>query len=134
MARQSKKSRNELDLILEQLKRSYAADSDNSLEDDLLESPKSEEDAELSEILGRIFSYEENEKEPEPILENTLSIAEATPDSNEQVTEAESAVAGSEPKATAEITNAIDTYEDNVESPAEEIIEELEEIERACNI
>ena len=125
MARQSRKSRNELDLILEQLKRSYAADSDNSLEDDLLESPKSEEDAELSEILGRIFSYEENEKQPEPIQESVQSIAEATFDSNEQVTGAESADAESDPEATAEITEAIDPYEDNVESSAEEIIEDV---------
>ena len=130
MARQSKKSRNELDLILEQLKRSYAADSDNSLEDDLLESPKSEEDAELNEILGRIFSYEENQKEPEPIQENTQSIAEATSDSNEQVSEAGATDAESEPEATTEIIEAIAPYEDNVDFPVEETIEELEE----CNI
>ena len=44
MGRQKK---NELDAILEQLKRSYAADPDAELEDSLLEEEKSDEDAEL---------------------------------------------------------------------------------------
>ena len=55
MARR-KKSSNELDAILEQLKRSYGADSDAELEDSLLEDEESEEDAELSSILASIFS------------------------------------------------------------------------------
>lgn len=59
MARQGRKNKNELDIILEQLKKSYASDASDSLEDDLLENPTSEEDTELNEILGRIFTYED---------------------------------------------------------------------------
>lgn len=53
MGRQKK---NEIDSVLEQLKKSYADSIDDELEDSLLESEKSEEDAELSEILEKIFS------------------------------------------------------------------------------
>ncbi len=56
MSKQSRKGKTELDVILEQLKRSYESDSSDMLEDDLLESPANEEDAELNEILGRLFS------------------------------------------------------------------------------
>ena len=93
MARQNKKGRNELDLILEQLKRSYASDSADSLEDDLLESPKREEDAELNEILGRIFSYEEKESKPEPaqqIAEPVVEVASELEEPEEQIAEIES--------------------------------------------
>ena len=55
MARQ-KKGKNELDAILEQLKKSYGSDSSDALEDDLLDASAPEEDAELSEILGKIFA------------------------------------------------------------------------------
>ncbi len=53
MGRQKK---SELDAILEQLKKSYAADSDNDLEDPIFESEKSEEDTELAAVLEKIFS------------------------------------------------------------------------------
>ena len=86
MARQNKKGRNELDLILEQLKKSYASDSANSLEDDLLESPKHEEDAELNEILGKIFSYEEEtKKEPNITEAGSEPIADGTSLSSNQM-------------------------------------------------
>ena len=58
MARQGRKNKNELDIILEQLKKSYSSDALDSLEDDLLESPTNEEDTELNEILGKIFTYD----------------------------------------------------------------------------
>lgn len=59
MARQKK---NELDAILEQLKRSYSSETDALLEDSLLESEISEEDAELNEVLGKLFSNDDEEK------------------------------------------------------------------------
>lgn len=58
MGRQKK---NELDAILEQLKKSYATDIDNELEDSLLEEEKSEEDAELASVLEKIFESGSNE-------------------------------------------------------------------------
>lgn len=58
MAKQGKKGKNELDVILEQLKRSFGSDSDNLLEDEFVDSEESEEDEELSEILGKLFSEE----------------------------------------------------------------------------
>ncbi len=72
MARR-KKSSNELDAILEQLKRSYGADSDAELEDSLLEDEESEEDAELSSILASIFSdLEEDGGDAEERSQDTL--------------------------------------------------------------
>ena len=62
MGRQKK---NELDAILEQLKRSYATDIDAELEDSLLEKEKSEEDAELASVLEKIFASVENDKDRE---------------------------------------------------------------------
>ena len=55
MARQEK-GKNELDAILEQLKRSYGSDSSDVPEDDDLGASAPEEDVELSEILGKIFA------------------------------------------------------------------------------
>lgn len=51
-----RQKRNEIDSVLEQLKKSYADSIDDELEDSLLESEKSEEDTELSAILEKIFS------------------------------------------------------------------------------
>lgn len=53
MGRQKK---NELDAILEQLKRSYATDVDNELEDSLMDAKESDEDAELASVLEKIFA------------------------------------------------------------------------------
>ena len=53
MARHKK---SELDAILEQLKQSYAPDTDLDLEDSLLETEKSEEDSELTSALEKIFA------------------------------------------------------------------------------
>lgn len=53
MGRQKK---NELDAILEQLKKSYATDIDDELEDSLLEDEEMEEDAELASVLEKIFA------------------------------------------------------------------------------
>ena len=54
MGRQKKR---EIDSVLEQLKKTYADSINDELEDSLLESEKSEEDAELSAILEKIFSF-----------------------------------------------------------------------------
>ena len=51
-----KKSSNELDAILEQLKRSYGSEMDSELEDSLLADERSEDDEELSSVLAKIFS------------------------------------------------------------------------------
>lgn len=56
-----KKSSNELDAILEQLKRSYGSEMDTELEDSLLADERSEEDEELSSVLAKIFSDFEEE-------------------------------------------------------------------------
>ena len=66
MAKQGRKNKNELDIILEQLKKSYASDAIDSLEDDLLENPADEEDTELNEILGRIFAYDDPRSDFKP--------------------------------------------------------------------
>jgi hypothetical protein len=50
-----RKKQNELDAILEQLKKSYGADVDAQLEDSLLESDDADKDDELSSVLERIF-------------------------------------------------------------------------------
>lgn len=55
-----KPKKNELDIVLEQLKKSYS--SDTELEDSLLESEISEEDMELNAVLKGIFS-DKNESE-----------------------------------------------------------------------
>jgi hypothetical protein len=60
MARQSRKGKNELDIILEQLKKSYGSDSSESLEDDLMMSSPSEEDSELNALLNTIFDSNSN--------------------------------------------------------------------------
>ena len=86
MARQSKKSKNELDVILEQLKKSYASDAADPLEDDLLESPTDEDDAELNEILGKIFTYEDSYVAPktEESPEETVAEADDNTDNTEE--------------------------------------------------
>ena len=53
MGRQKK---NELDAILEQLKQSYGTAQEDDLEDSLLETEESEEDAELASVLEKIFA------------------------------------------------------------------------------
>lgn len=57
MGRQKK---NELDVILEQLKKSYAADSEDALDEKSDGAEGSEEDVELSSVLERIFSEADN--------------------------------------------------------------------------
>ena len=64
MARQGKKGKNELDVILEQLKRSFGSDSSDLLDGEFLDQEKSEEDEELSEILGKLFSEETDNSVP----------------------------------------------------------------------
>ncbi len=91
MSKQSKKGKNELDVILEQLKKSYGSDSlDNMLEDDLLESPESEEDTELNEILGKLFASDKDDNSIEIDSENILQSEDAidTPCSSEKDVEA----------------------------------------------
>jgi hypothetical protein len=77
-----RKKQNELDAILEQLKKSYGADVDADLEDSLLESEESERDDELSSVLERIFlendvnDYAQNDEEEGQeidIVENTVA-------------------------------------------------------------
>ena len=63
MGRQKK---NEIDSVLEQLKKSYADSIDDELEDSLLESEKSEEDTELSAILEKIFSTNKDSEDSAP--------------------------------------------------------------------
>ena len=62
MAKQSRKGKNELDIILEQLKKSYGSDPDqsSSLEDELLSNSHSDEDAELNDLLNMIFENNES--------------------------------------------------------------------------
>ena len=50
-----KQKKNELDVILEQLKKSYATDSDEVMNDSTGET-ENEDDKELSAVLERIFS------------------------------------------------------------------------------
>ncbi len=64
MGRQKK---NELDSVLEQLKRSYSAEYNDDPEDSLQDSERSEEDEELSSILERIFSDPNTQKDVEAI-------------------------------------------------------------------
>ncbi len=86
MSKQSRKGKNELDVILEQLKRSYGSDSSDMLEDDLLESPTSEEDAELNEILGKLFASEVENNSTRIDSENFLQPEDAidTPCTSEE--------------------------------------------------
>ena len=61
-----KKSSNELDAILEQLKRSYGADADSELEDSLLDDEESEEDDETDwDTLGDDMFGDEEDIEDE---------------------------------------------------------------------
>ena len=111
-----KKSSNELDAILEQLKRSYSTDPDTELEDSLLDSEPDEEDEELSSVLSKIFSdFEESSKisestdndesgsaieeqnETERSVEQKETIIENTTPENTQLTSADSESAGNEP-------------------------------------
>lgn len=73
-----KPKKNELDMVLEQLKKSYSSDAD--LEDSLLETEKSEEDIELSAVLQEIFS-DKNEFKNEPVREDEKNIEDDLPSS-----------------------------------------------------
>lgn len=73
-----KKSSNELDAILEQLKRSYGSELDSELEDSLLEDEHSEEDEELSSVLAKIFSDFEEE------ADNAISAMDSDADTKKE--------------------------------------------------
>lgn len=123
MARQSKKNKNELDVILEQLKKSYASEASNSLEDDLLENPTDEDDAELNEILGKIFTYEDAYITPKP-EESAQDNASEVSDSADNAEESSPSVE-SEEDAVVEAENAsAEEIECNEDHMAEEVVEE----------
>ncbi len=87
MGRQKK---NELDAILEQLKRSYATDVDNELEDSLLEAEQTEEDAELAQVLEKIFasgSHKEEDNDEDVNLE--FDQAASQEDSHDEIEDIE---------------------------------------------
>jgi hypothetical protein len=108
MARQKKSNKNELDTILEQLKRSYGDESSESLEDELLKSSQSEEDAELNDILNKIFSSD---------TENAVSEQNIQEDENPLDLDDEVDV---EPESPADEINYT-TEEEITDAPAEEI-------------
>ncbi len=135
MAKQSKKGKNELDVILEQLKRSYSSDSSDALEDELLEVPENEDDAELNEILNSLFASDQNESATEDeFIENEefgFTQNESVEDENNESDDTEAAlteeVSNLEEKATQEELSynidesaETDTEEDVTESLTEE--------------
>ena len=87
----AKHKKSEIDAILEQLKQSYATDSDLDLEDSLLESERSEEDSELASALEKIFASNpvdnvKNDTE-EPLEETRLEEVFVTEKDADKVTE-----------------------------------------------
>mgnify|MGYP003289377762 CR=1 FL=1 len=120
MARQKKNSKNELDTILEQLKKSYGDESSESLEDELFKSSQSEEDSELNDILNRIFSSEEQNEEAR-IDDTNVNSQEIDFIPEPEVTVAESGSALPEENTDAEnqvdnILNIMFTAKDSAES------------------
>ena len=85
MSKKNKKDK-ELDIILEQLKKSYGAESSDVVEDLSYESPEAEEDAELSAVLSKLFSEEqeaiesksEDYSEDNGVIENETSEPETS--------------------------------------------------------
>ena len=138
MPRQNKKGKNELDSILEQLKKSYGSDSLETLEDDLLEDEKSEDDEELSAILGKIFGNDTNDISPQSSdndLEGANSVSEEET-SQEEVVAKEIAREESETVTEKEITVA-EKFEESVADKAEsesEIFVEDESASEDLNI
>ena len=129
MARHKK---SELDAILEQLKQSYATDADLDLEDSLLETEKSEEDAELASALEKIFannasdtvekSAEESSAEENSAEDTVVDQAfEETVESVEQIEE-----------ETTEVAQDVQPAEESI--PHEELSEEEEIVEEAVPI
>lgn len=132
MPRQNKKGKNELDSILEQLKKSYGSDSLETLEDDLLEDEKSEDDEELSAILGKIFGNDTNDISPQSSdndLEGANSVSEEET-SQEEVVAKEIAREESETVTEQEIT-VDEKFEESVADKAESESEILVEDEAA---
>ncbi|MBE6584194.1 MAG: hypothetical protein E7649_04310 [Ruminococcaceae bacterium] len=86
MAKRKKQDR-ELDAILEQLKRSYSSEVDTELEDSLLEDEESDDDAELSSILAKIFSDTDDDDNTVRIQEDIESPKEPTLIETEHVVE-----------------------------------------------
>lgn len=114
MGRQKK---NELDAILEQLKRSYATEVDTELEDSLLEEEKSDEDAELVSVLEKIFSSEDpkQDENDSPMFED-----EGISD-NSQI--------GSDVLEETEETEETEKTEETVKPEEIDEIDEIDEIE-----
>ena len=118
MGRQKK---NELDAILEQLKRSYATDIDSELEDSLLEDEKSEEDAELASVLEKIFSSEqanqnESDEAFEAVEDSDLKVATVA------TAKCEPEIAVISDNSDTEVTAIVDdTIEEQNESDVEEV-------------
>ena len=85
MSKKNKKDK-ELDIILEQLKKSYGAESSDVVEDLSYESHEAEEDAELSAVLSKLFSEEqeaiesksEGDSEDNGVIENETSEPETS--------------------------------------------------------
>ncbi len=156
MSKQSRKSKNELDIILEQLKRSYSSDTSDSLEDVLLETPKREEDEELNEILNKIFGDGTDERVPftaenhedskaDVSDRSDIAIAEETEPATEQKsddvisTEEESSEVyetKNEPEATVtdQSLETVDTVEAVIENTDESDATENSELEAVDNI
>ena len=128
MARHKK---SELDAILEQLKQSYATDADLDLEDSLLETEKSEEDAELASALEKIFANNASdtveksaeESAEENSAEDTVvdQAFEETVESVEQIEE-----------ETTEVAQDVQPAEESI--PHEELSEEEEIVEDVLSL
>ncbi len=128
MSKKNKKDK-ELDIILEQLKKSYGTESSNEIEDMSYEVSKSEEDLELSAVLSKLFSEEvvENDSEDGRNFEDVNVIEAVIADEDEEISieheipdEDEEIVA--EPEffeKDEDITEIFDKNEDNL--PDEEV-------------
>lgn len=131
MAKQKKNNGNELDTILEQLKKSYGDESSESLDDILLDKSNSEEDLELNEILSKIFNPDSPiDKEPEePIAEEAEAeevVVEEQSEINEDI-EFESETTLEESAEDIEAETEATLEEDNDKIEPKIAIEEAEE-------
>ena len=157
MAKTNKNGKNELDAILEQLKKSYGEDSSDKISDELLETSDQDNDTELTAILENLFSNttienDENKETDDLIIENTVeeTLVEASPiivESAVKETLVEGSIASSEDNSDAEAdvdsildimlnhrAKQIPSIEETVEVDEAVEVEETAEVDEAVEV
>ena len=122
MSKKNKKDK-ELDIILEQLKKSYGTESSDEIADNSYDASESEDDLELSAVLSKLFVEESDLSEG---IDTLVSEEEVEPEATITEVEADIIAESNEPEEFNQVTIEVETLED--ESLEPETIDNNEDI------